>query len=146
MSENMTGQESMTSIVRRSSRLPEVFHWLRPELPFGDRRRLRVEDFIIDGRYVVRAELPGVDPDSDVTVSVTGGNLNIDAIRAKEDEDRKGEARSEFRYGTYSRSIQLPPHADIAHIEAHYHAGILEVTIPVADVPVVARDIPITTG
>lgn len=40
---------------------------------------LAVEDSIDNGRYVVRAEIPGVDPDKDVEVSVEDRQLTIKA-------------------------------------------------------------------
>lgn len=39
----------------------------------SDDRLLRLEDEMEDGRYVVRAEIPGVDPAKDVDVTVRDG-------------------------------------------------------------------------
>jgi HSP20 family molecular chaperone IbpA len=38
-----------------------------------------VEDGVKDGYYVLRAELPGVDPEKDIDVTVSGGVLTIKA-------------------------------------------------------------------
>jgi HSP20 family molecular chaperone IbpA len=103
---------------------------------------LRVEDFVRDGSYVIRAELPGVDPDQDLEVTVAGGILTINAERREEFTDKH---RSEFRYGTFSRSVALPAGADEEHIEALYGHGILEITVKLAEQATdkAARKIPV---
>jgi HSP20 family molecular chaperone IbpA len=89
-----------------------------------------VEDFVEDGKYVVRAELPGVDPEKDLEVTVSGGILTIKAERR---EESNGKHHSEFHYGTFTRSLTLPAGADEDLIEALYGHGILEVAVPVTD-------------
>ena len=91
---------------------------------------MRVEDFVEDGKYVVKAELPGVDPEKDLEVTVSDGVLTIKAERR---EESNGKHHSEFRYGTFSRSMTLPTGADEDHVEACYGHGILEVTVRLAD-------------
>ncbi len=59
-----------------------------------------------------------------------GGILTIKAERR---EESNGKHHSEFRYGTFSRSVTLPAAADEEHIEAVYGHGILEVTVKLAD-------------
>ena len=49
--------------------------WLEAEVSFGLKRMgiapsIPVEDFVAEDNYVVRAELPGIDPDKDVTVTL----------------------------------------------------------------------------
>lgn len=103
---------------------------------------MRVEDFVRDGSYVVRAELPGIDPDKDLEVTVADGILTINAERREEFTDKH---RSEFRYGTFSRSVSLPAGADEEHVEAVYGHGILEVTVKLAEETAekAARKIPV---
>jgi len=103
---------------------------------------MRMEHFVRDGTYVIRAEIPGVDPDKDLEVSVADGILTINAERREEFTDKH---RSEFRYGTFSRSVTLPAGADEEHVEAMYGHGILEVTVRLADDPAgqAARKIPV---
>src|SRR5215469_5822129 len=91
---------------------------------------VRVEDFVRDGRYVIRAELPGIDPEKDLEVQVAGGVLTINAERREEFTVAR---RSEFHYGSFSRSVALPAGADERHIEAIYGRGILEVTVKLAE-------------
>ncbi|MEC5180669.1 Hsp20/alpha crystallin family protein [Arthrobacter sp. CG_A4] len=101
---------------------------------------IKVEQFVDGSTLVVRAEVPGIDPDRDVDVSVSEGMLHIRAERAEQTEDRsKTGYRSEFRYGSFTRSIALPPGAREEDITAIYKDGVLEVRAPA---PVTAPDAP----
>jgi HSP20 family molecular chaperone IbpA len=68
-----------------SARFPELLDWLESPwsavLRFGPAQTFRVEDYTEDGTYMIRAELPGVDPDKDVEVTVESGLLTIHAER-----------------------------------------------------------------
>jgi len=112
-----------------ASLFPDLFAWF--EGPFVPPRQvaaqaMRMEEHVADGRYVVRAELPGVDPDKDIEVTVTKGILTV---RAERHEQMQGQHRSEFRYGTFTRHIALPVNADAHDMTATYHWGILEVSV-----------------
>ncbi|MGW4210260.1 Hsp20/alpha crystallin family protein [Lentzea sp. NPDC004789] len=124
----------MTSPARRqaSSLLPDLWEMFDATWPFGTRHPMHIEDFIEEGAYVVRAELPGLDAAKDIDVSATEGTLTITAQR---EETKKDQHRSEFRYGSFSRSVSLPPGADTSKISAEYRRGILEVRVPVAAPP-----------
>lgn len=122
--------------VRTTNRLADMFDWLESgpgtALKDGD-RFVRVEDFTRDGHYVVRAELPGVDPDKDIELTVEGDYLTIHGERH---EEKKEKNHSEFRYGSFSRSIRMPHGTEPSEISATYSDGILEVSIPMgADQP-----------
>ncbi len=97
--------------------------------PVGD-NPMRVEDFIKDGRYMLRAELPGIDPEKDLELTVSNGVLTI---RAHRQEGTQTKYRSEFRYGVFTRSVKLPAGADEDHIQASYDAGVLEVAVSLHD-------------
>lgn len=90
---------------------------------------VRVEDFIEDGTYVLRAEIPGIDPDRDVEVTLADGRLNIHGERREERKDRN---RQEFQYGAFSRCVSMPQGLDPSHIHASYVDGVLEVRVPAA--------------
>ncbi len=124
----------MSALTRMSSRTPflDIFDWLgSPLLPFRlpMAHPLRVEDYIKDGRYVLRAELPGVNPEKDVEVTVAKGILTIKADR----HDADGRHHSEFRYGVFARHVTLPAGADEEHIQASYDQGVLEVDVSLKD-------------
>ncbi|GAA0247466.1 hypothetical protein GCM10010492_53930 [Saccharothrix mutabilis subsp. mutabilis] len=131
----------MTTIARLPSGWfpPEVVSLLEGNWPFGSRHAVHVEDFVENGTYVVRAELPGLDPESDIEVSTSGGRITINARREQETHDKQ---RTEFRYGEFSRTLTLPPGARADAVSASYRKGILEIRVPLADEPQ-GRTIPI---
>ncbi|HWD01152.1 MAG TPA: Hsp20/alpha crystallin family protein [Amycolatopsis sp.] len=93
---------------------------------------MRIEESTEDDRYVVRAELPGFDPEKHISVTAHGDLLTITADReAKENVD----GRSEFYYGKFSRTVALPAGAETANVSAKYTDGILEITVPLAAQP-----------
>jgi HSP20 family molecular chaperone IbpA len=98
--------------------------------PFFDNNLLRMEDETSEGLYQVRAELPGVDPIEDVEVTVRDGQLTIKAERTQANDTN---GRSEFPYGSFSRTIVLPVSADEDEINATYDRGILTIFVPLSD-------------
>ncbi len=100
----------------------------------------RVEEAIRDDRYVIRAELPGLDPENDIEVTVDGRIVTIRAERRQQDS---GPYRSEFRYGSLVRTVRLPARVDAADVAARYDKGVLEVTVPVLVVKPEGTRIPI---
>jgi HSP20 family protein len=113
-----------------------------------DRSALRIEEQREDDHLVVRAEMPGIDPDEDVEITVTDNTLHLSAERREEnrEEGDEGAYRSEFRYGRFTRSVPLPPGATEEDVEASYADGILEVRIPIAAESTGARRIPVSRG
>lgn len=99
--------------------------------PVFDNHIIRVEDEMTEGNYQVRAELPGIDPEKDVDITVRDGVLTIKAERS---ERKESNGRSEFSYGSFVRSVTLPPGSDEDGIKAAYDKGILTVTVPVSEV------------
>ena len=94
---------------------------------------LRIEEFHDGDNLVVKAEIPGIDPEKDVEITVTGDVLRVHAKREEKSETTKaGNYRSEFRYGSFDRDVILPQGVDAASIEATYADGILTVKVPIA--------------
>ncbi|CAM01736.1 heat shock protein Hsp20 [Saccharopolyspora erythraea NRRL 2338] len=117
----------MTSLLPRPSMaLPDLFRMFESEWPFGERHSMRVEAFTDEGDFVVRCELPGIDPEN-IHINVEGNQLKIDAVRKQE---HRAEAHSEFYYGSYSRTMLLPSSCDTDNINAEYENGILTIRIP----------------
>ena len=110
-----------------------------PSMLFGP-PTLRLEEYPDGDAYVVRAEVPGVDPEKDVKVSVADGRLTIAVERT---EERTDKTHSEFHYGTFARTVQLPPAAQEEHITARYDHGILIIRVPVATATAAGREIPV---
>jgi len=132
------------------TRTPDVFDWLEGTLPASMSwfsrpwtPLMRLEDKLEQDKYIVRAELPGVDPDKDVEITVADGVLTISAERREEMTDKD---HSEFRYGSLMRRVTLPTGAQVENLKADYSDGILEVVVPVKAAPDTTRRIPVTRG
>ena len=123
---------------------PDLADWLESPWtgppPFLTGQVFRLEEAIRDDRYVVRAELPGLDPENDIEVTVEGPILTIRAERRQQDN---GPCRSEFRYGSLAREVRLPARVDAADVTARYDKGVLEVSVPVREVRPEGTRIPI---
>ena len=92
---------------------------------------IRVEEYREDGTLVIRADLPGIDPDKDVELTISDRTLHIEAERREEEKrEEKGYVRRELRYGSLSRSLRLPEGVTEADIAATYKDGVLEIRIP----------------
>ena len=102
---------------------------------------VRIEENIDGPTYVLRAEAPGINPANDVTVVYHDGALRLEIRRA---DLREEKTRSEFHYGTYSRTVSLPDGVDEESIKASYRDGILEITATLAEPTEVYRAIPVT--
>ncbi|HEX6197116.1 MAG TPA: Hsp20/alpha crystallin family protein [Jiangellaceae bacterium] len=133
----------MTTLVRSGQRglLPELVDLLEaPFAPFRTAQMIRCEEFTRDGQYVLRAELPGIDPESDVEISVKNGVLTIHGERKEEEHEG---SRTEFRYGAFTRSLTLPAGADEDDVTAVYEKGILEVSVGLKEPAESAKRIPV---
>ena len=81
-------------------------------------------------RFVLRADVPGVDP-KDIDVSMDGGVLSVSGERQSETEaSEEGVKRIERFTGRFYRRFTLPDTADAEQISARCDRGILEVSIP----------------
>ncbi len=123
---------------------PDLADWLESPWsgppPFLAGQVFRLEEMVQDNRYVIRAELPGLDPESDIEVTVDGRILTIRAERRQQD---KGPYRSEFRYGSLARAVRLPVRVDPADVTARYDKGVLEVSVPVRGIRPEGTRIPV---
>ncbi|HSP59833.1 MAG TPA: Hsp20/alpha crystallin family protein [Ornithinimicrobium sp.] len=133
-------------LTRTTNPLTEMLDWLDLGGPRGRRGvglapYVRVEDYVEDGSYVLRAEVPGLDPDEDVSVTVQGDLLTISGERREETKERH---HQEFHYGSFRRTVSLPPGADPEAVEASYTDGVLEVRVPMGSEETGARTVPVT--
>lgn len=137
-----------TPATRSPSTFSELLNWLEHGLTTTPRtlegtQMVRVEDFVEGGTYVLRAEMPGIDPDKDVELTVLDGALTI---RGERREEKKDKNHREFQYGAFSRRIPLPRSVDVEDIKASYLDGVLEVRFPVNEAPDESRKIPVGRG
>jgi HSP20 family protein len=121
----------MSTLLRRDPRtmFPDLVEWF--EEPFVTLRPylaqpIRIEDFVEGDHYMIRAELAGIDPEKDVEVTVAASYLTI---RAERHDKTEGKHRTEFRYGSFSRSLPLPGNANPDDIKVTYDHGILTVAV-----------------
>jgi predicted unusual protein kinase regulating ubiquinone biosynthesis (AarF/ABC1/UbiB family)/HSP20 family molecular chaperone IbpA len=129
---------------RLRAMFPDLADWLESPWsgppPFLAGQEFRLEEAIRDNRYVIRAELPGLDPENDIEVTVEGRILTIRAERRERDNEVY---RSEFRYGSLARTVRLPVSVDGADVTARYDNGVLEVSVPAREVRRTGARIPV---
>jgi HSP20 family protein len=83
--------------------------------------------------FYVRAELPGVDPES-LDISVVEGQLLIRGERKIQPEEQKaGYHRRERESGIFRRTMTLPAKVDPGKVAADLKNGVLTVTLPRAE-------------
>ncbi|AXL87000.1 molecular chaperone Hsp20 [Streptomyces sp. CB09001] len=134
----------MSSVLERLPGWPDLFGWVETGLPGAPvapgLHGIRVEEHVTDDVYVLKAELPGIDPDKDVEIAVEDGLLTV---RAERTEETKEKHRTEFRYGTFARSVRLPAGAQDDKATAEYEDGVLTITVPVPTPKAGTRTIPV---
>lgn len=87
-----------------------------------------------DDAYVVRASIPGIDPEA-LDVTLSDNVLTIHAESRQEDEEQRDERYMlrERRYGSFTRSITFPMPVEADKIEATCTNGELMLTLPKAE-------------
>lgn len=82
-----------------------------------------------DDSYVVKLEAPGVEP-KDLDISLSGNRLLVRGEK-KEESEKKGENfhHVERRFGTFSRTIELPSSIDEDNVNAEYDKGVFTITV-----------------
>lgn len=94
------------------------------------RATLAVDMYETDEDVVVKAALPGVDPE-DVDVSVTGNTLTIEGqTEAEEEVEEENYVCRERTSGAYARSLSLPVTVKADEAEAEYKNGVLTLRLP----------------
>ncbi len=92
-------------------------------------------DVYRDGQdLVARFDLPGIDPQTDVSVEVQGRRLVVagerqDARATGPDAPVDAQRVRETRYGSFRRVVTLPRAASGEDVTARYDAGVLTVTV-----------------
>lgn len=116
-----------TPMRHRANPIAELLSRFDLEPGMGLSPSVRVEDYVEGDTYVLRAELPGIDPDKDVEITVDRDVLTISGERREEVKERN---RQELHYGSFMRSVTLPGDAREKDISASYADGVLEVRVP----------------
>ncbi len=98
-----------------------------------------------DKRFVIYADIPGVDPEQ-IEVSMEKGILTIKGERTVENREQNGKfTRLERSHGLFYRRFALPDSADADGVTAHGKDGVLEIVIP-KKAETTPRRITINTG
>ena len=102
----------------------------------NDSWKPRVDVAESDVAFLIRAELPGIDPDS-IDVTVEQDVLSITGTRGFDTESEDGAdapvvtyRRREILEGTFVRKIRLRTEVDVDAVSATSSNGILEITVP----------------
>lgn len=83
-----------------------------------------------DERFVIEADVPGVDPE-EIEITMEDGVLSLAGNRRTESRtEREGYRRVERVTGRFYRRFTLPDTADADAIEARFDRGVLLVSIP----------------
>ncbi|MFD0367992.1 Hsp20/alpha crystallin family protein [Streptomyces sp. NPDC059071] len=135
---------------RRHSLFPDFDTWFSREFPGlpGWRPATAAHSIPVEvssgaGEYVLRAELPGMDPD-DFTITVEDDRITVSAEHSESEEDKE---HSEFRYGSFRRTVRLPVTIPADDVEASYEDGILTIRVPMPEQETgTARTIPVKRG
>ena len=146
--------DEMRAIERRMDDLARTFlgprSWITfPTLPAGVRRPFipATDVFTRDGDLVVRAELPGIDPEKDVHVTLTDGELVVRGERKRTEEVKEEDYyRAEASFGAFERRVPVPPATTSKDVHATYDRGVLEVVIRGAattELPPKTKEIPV---
>lgn len=101
-------------------------------IPFmGEGRFIPAMDVTSRGEdLIIKVEIPAVDVEKDVDISVDQGMLRMSGKRSEErTEDKEGYYLREMRYGSFERTFPLPEGVGADAVKAEYRDGILEVTV-----------------
>lgn len=83
-----------------------------------------------DGKFVLKADLPGLSED-DIEVAVDGDVLTISGHKSETSEDKENDyCRRERRFGSFRRSFKLPEGVVGDKAKASFEKGVLTVTLP----------------
>jgi HSP20 family protein len=107
---------------------------------------IHVDEYTEDSTLVIKAELPGIDPEKDVEITVDENTLRIEAHRREEERtEDKTMVRKELRYGSFARLLPLPVGVGQADVRATYKDGILEIRVPMPkETAPEAKKVPVT--
>ncbi|MFB6706743.1 Hsp20/alpha crystallin family protein [Streptomyces sp. NPDC056333] len=139
---------SGTQMERRRSLFPDLMDWFGTDFPrfpvwrpMPDVHPIPIEVTSQEGQYVLRAELPGMDPAKDIHITVEGDTLTVGAEHTESKEEKD---HSEFRYGSFHRTVRLPAQIPSDRVEAEYEDGILTVRVAMEpEKAETARSIPV---
>jgi HSP20 family protein len=103
----------------------------------------RIDMHETDDEVVVTVEVPGVNRD-DLDLTISSEGLVIRGETSEEREDKRRDYRLvQSRYGSFVRTVPLPPGLDLDHPKARLKDGVLTVRFPKVDTGPGMRRVPI---
>lgn len=93
---------------------------------------MRMDAIRRDGEVELRFDLPGIDRDS-IDVTVGQGWLTVSARRSEEYAESEKPYLRERVMGSFARRVRLSDAVSAEKITAAYDAGVLRVTVPLAE-------------
>ncbi|KAI9605146.1 hypothetical protein H4Q26_003121 [Puccinia striiformis f. sp. tritici PST-130] len=98
--------------------------------PVSKIQRPKMDVVETDSSIVVTTELPGAKKE-DISIDLQNGRLSISGQTKASSEHSEGNVRvSERSFGSFSRTIAVPPGLTHDQVKAGFKDGVLEVTIP----------------
>ena len=100
-------------------------------MPFSEQEFMPSVDISeTDKDVIVQAEIPGIDP-KDLDISLNGRLLTIKGEKKSEHEEKKENYHKiERKYGSFSRTLELPVDVDPDKVGATYKDGVLKIVLP----------------
>lgn len=99
----------------------------------GDGNHLALDLIEQDEQYVVKASVPGINPE-DIEITLNDGLLTIKGETTEEHETKEENYHlRERHFGSFARRVTLPSNIDAEKIEATNENGVLTLTLPKAE-------------
>lgn len=104
----------------------------------GEQRRIDTERFWTpaielleqDNSYELKAQLPGMTKDN-IDIEISDNQIKIKGeLKEEIKEESENLYRSEFRYGKFLRTVQLPSNVKEDEAKAEFKDGLLKINIP----------------
>jgi HSP20 family protein len=115
--------QDLDVIERRMRRVLEDFGVAPAPLPAADMYETETE-------LVVELDVPGFE-EKELALEVSDSTLIIKGERTKEREEKEKSFYLHERLEKhFERRFKLPPEADLDHVQATFHTGVLEVHVP----------------
>ncbi len=135
---SITRWEPFRDLISLREAMDRLFEesWVRPRslwLQPMEMGTLAVDVYETPDNVVVKTAVPGVKPE-EIDITITGDTLTISgATKFEEKVEREDYIRKELRYGSFSRSVNLPSGLNVEKAEATFENGLLTLTIPKAE-------------
>ena len=150
MPTSLTRWDPASEFTTMRSLMDRFFEQGRGRLPFRMGEDLGPSSLALDvietgEDFVVKAAVPGIDP-ANVDISVEDDVLSIKGeFHQAEETNEDSYLRRELRFGSFQRTLRLPPTVDAERAHAKFEHGVLTLTLPKKP-EARARSIKITTN